>query len=147
EGILSYASNDSDFEISFLVPREDDLTINSFSKKINSLHQVKSENLQYMFDFIENTRLCRSRFLLKYFGEESNVNCGKCDVCARNKNVFTDNLKERILDILKNKSLSSREMVSRLDSDEAQILSTLKHLLEEEQILLNQKNEYSIATK
>ncbi|MEM8939870.1 MAG: ATP-dependent DNA helicase RecQ [Bacteroidota bacterium] len=147
DGLLTYVSNDSDFEISFLVPREDDLTINAFSKKIKSLHQVKSTNLQYMFDFIENTRLCRSRFLLTYFGEESTINCGKCDICNTGINVLTVDLKKRILDILEDKPLSSRDMVSQLDLDENQILNTLKHLLEEEQVQLNQKNEYSLATK
>ncbi|MEM9076500.1 MAG: ATP-dependent DNA helicase RecQ [Bacteroidota bacterium] len=145
--ILIYVSNNSDFEINFLVPREDDLTINTFSEKIKSLRQVKRTNLQFMFDFIENTRICRSRFLLKYFGEDGKVDCGKCDICTQGNEGGSIDLKERILNILKVKPLSSRELVTQLDSNEHQVLHTLKHLLEEEQIELNQKNEYSLATK
>ncbi|WP_422859710.1 RecQ family ATP-dependent DNA helicase [Flagellimonas sp. S174] len=85
DGVIAYKSNEGDFEISFLAPREDDLTINSFSKKIKSLHQIKRNNLESMLDFIENSHTCRNRFLLKYFGEVANKNCGKCDICTQNK--------------------------------------------------------------
>ncbi|PRX55210.1 RecQ family ATP-dependent DNA helicase [Flagellimonas meridianipacifica] len=145
--VVAYKSNEGDFEITFLAPREDDLTINSFSKKIKSLHQIKRNNLQSMLDFIENSRTCRNRFLLKYFGEATNKNCGKCDICIQSKKTSSFYLKSSILDTLKNKSLTSRELVAQIDSDEKEVLKILKHLLEEEQIELNQKNEYSLATK
>ncbi len=143
DGIITYINHDSDFEITFLAPREDDRTINTFSQKIKSLYETKRQNLQAMLNFIENESLCRSRFLLKYFGEEQKENCGKCDICTQQKDTSTVGIKNKILTLLENQSLSSRKLVSMLGIDEKQALFVLKHLLEEEQIQLNQRNEYS----
>ena len=144
DGIINYASNDSDFEINFLVPREDDLTINTFARKIKSLHRTKEGNLQAMLDFIDNSSVCRNRFLLKYFGEEQKENCGKCDICMKKRSTEPSNAVEEILNLLKKESLSSRKLVMLLGFEEKQVLAALKQLLEEEKIQLNLKNEYSL---
>ena len=147
DGIITYTSQTGDFEISFLAPREDELTINTFSKKIKSLHQVKRNNLQSMFDFIENTTICRNRLLLQYFEEETSQECGKCDICKRSEQVPPSGIKNGILNLLQDKTLSSRDLVTLLNSDEKQILLTLRDLLEEEKIQLNYRNEYGLASK
>ena len=36
---------------------------------------------QAMADYASQKELCRSRFLLKYFGQEESCDCGTCDVC------------------------------------------------------------------
>ena len=41
------------------------------------------KRIDAMIDYIENDDVCRSRQLLRYFGEKSNKNCGICDVCTR----------------------------------------------------------------
>ena len=38
-----------------------------------------------MFDYVEETTECRSKFLLRYFGEESDHDCGTCDICRERK--------------------------------------------------------------
>lgn len=39
-----------------------------------------------MAEYASQTELCRSRWLLRYFGQEASPDCGTCDVCRRLKN-------------------------------------------------------------
>lgn len=39
------------------------------------------ERINAMIKYAENDDICRSRQLLRYFGEERSVDCGQCDVC------------------------------------------------------------------
>ena len=34
-----------------------------------------------MLDYASEADECRSRFLLRYFGQEESADCGQCDVC------------------------------------------------------------------
>ena len=36
-----------------------------------------------MADYVQNVSTCRSRLLLRYFGERNEHNCGQCDTCIR----------------------------------------------------------------
>lgn len=47
----------------------------------------KRKQLQEVSSYAES-RICRKKFLLKYFGEELENNCGNCDVCSRKKTNF-----------------------------------------------------------
>lgn len=39
------------------------------------------ERLEAMMEYVTETSLCRSRFLLRYFGQEDSADCGTCDIC------------------------------------------------------------------
>ncbi len=57
--------------------------------------------LDYMEQYAKNDFLCRSRNLLKYFGEFDTKACGKCDVCLIQRKIGLTNKKfETILAIL-----------------------------------------------
>ena len=44
------------------------------------------ERIEAMLQYIEeNSSTCRSRMLLRYFGEEAERDCGICDVCVQSK--------------------------------------------------------------
>ncbi len=48
------------------------------------LKQRYIENIEAMISYAENSKQCRSQFILEYFGEGNPPVCGKCDVCRRN---------------------------------------------------------------
>jgi len=50
-------------------------------KRYQMLRSTYGERVQTMLDYVEETDECRSRFLLRYFGQEKSVDCGKCDLC------------------------------------------------------------------
>jgi len=43
------------------------------------------QRIDEMARYATSTDICRSRFLLNYFGEKSNHDCGQCDVCLEQK--------------------------------------------------------------
>ena len=44
-----------------------------------------SERIHKMIGYATNDDVCRSKQLLNYFGEESNKDCGQCDVCLSHR--------------------------------------------------------------
>lgn len=51
-----------------------------------------------MIDYCENESECRSRQLLRYFGETESEDCGHCDICrARRKESSDEALRQAIL--------------------------------------------------
>ncbi|SNR48725.1 ATP-dependent DNA helicase RecQ [Maribacter sedimenticola] len=144
DDMIIYHSSPTDLEITFLVPRDDDRTINRFSKTMVEQNQVKTEKITTILDYIDNVDTCRSIQLLDYFGEKQRIACGICDVCERNKIGHTDiqKLKEAILEILQEQSASSRTLQEKLGAEQENLITALQELLEEKQLSLNAINEY-----
>ncbi|MGN7514185.1 MAG: RecQ family ATP-dependent DNA helicase [Allomuricauda sp.] len=143
DSIAEYQNNTSDLEISFLVPREDDHTINLFAKKIKDFNQVKQNNMAAMLGYISNKKVCRSIYLLNYFGEKNAEKCGTCDICTKKEKVTSPyDLEKRIMELLEIRPHTSRQLEKEMGADEKQLLKTLERLLEDELVSLNFKNEY-----
>lgn len=141
--IVKYKNNTSDLEITFLVPREDDHTINLFAKKIKDFNQVKQKNMEAMLGYITNIKVCRSVYLLNYFGEKVSENCGTCDICRQEKVMPSSHyLEKRIMELLEIRPHTSRQLEKETGANEEELLTTLERLLEDELISINYKNEY-----
>ncbi|WP_036154081.1 RecQ family ATP-dependent DNA helicase [Maribacter forsetii] len=144
--IIEYTSVSSDLEMLFLVPRDDDRTINMFAKNIEEQNQLKIEKVTKMLSYIENNTVCRSIQLLEYFGEIQEKECGICDVCMSQKAGNTDivHVKIKIIKILKEGKTDSRELQKRLNIDQEILIAGLQELLEDNYISLNATNEYQL---
>ena len=142
--IAEYVNNTSDLEITFLVPREDDHTINLFAKKIKDFNQVKQNNMTAMLGYVSNKKLCRSIYLLSYFGEKTAEKCGTCDICTKKKVVASPHdLEKRVMELLEIRPHTSRQLEKAIGAKEKELLKTLERLLEDERVSLNLKNEYT----
>lgn len=143
DNIAAYENNTSDLEITFLVPREDDHTINLFAKKIKDFNQVKQNNMGAMLGYISNKKVCRSVYLLNYFGEKTAEKCGTCDICTKKKVLASPHdLEQRVLELLDIRPHTSRQLEKETGINEKELLKTLERLLEDELVFLNFKNEY-----
>nr|WP_297782784.1 ATP-dependent DNA helicase RecQ [uncultured Allomuricauda sp.] len=143
DDMVDYQNNTSDLEITFLVPREDDHTINLFAKKIKDFNQVKQNNMAAMLGYISNKKVCRSVYLLNYFGEKTAEKCGTCDICTK-KNVVASphDLEKRVMELLEIRPHTSRQLEKETGINEKELLKILERLLEDELVSLNFKNEY-----
>ncbi len=148
--IIDYHEQNSDLEVTFLVPREDDITINAFAPKVKTLNRIKSENIEAILSYVKNQKVCRNIQLLRYFGENIDKECGTCDVCTAKKALkvnTTTFITEEIIRSLRKTKKSSRDLIRELPFNEIMVLTALRGLLESEKIKINNRNEYELITK
>ncbi|QOD61802.1 RecQ family ATP-dependent DNA helicase [Polaribacter haliotis] len=141
---VEYVSVQAASSLLFLVPREDDITINRFSKDMKQFLVQKSKKATDLLSFIKNDKLCRSIQLLSYFDEHTSEKCDVCDVClSERKTIKRKDLSEKIINLLKvEKMLTSKEISDSLNSNEKDILIHLRNLLALDKVFLNHQNKF-----
>ena len=97
--------------------------------------------IKAMIDYATAEEKCRSRMLLRYFGEKNEHNCGHCDVCLQKHGSHIrqgeyQDIKEQVLHLLKNGPLSTVELTASLPTDKEKIEKVVSFLLSEEIIHL-----------
>ncbi|WP_394972365.1 ATP-dependent DNA helicase RecQ [uncultured Croceitalea sp.] len=144
DNLITYAATASDLELTFLVPREDDKTINVFARTIQSLNDAKVANLSKMLSYVDNKTKCRSNYILNYFGEKVKNTCGICDICTSNidSKISLEEVKSQILTALGAYNYSSRELIDKLAIKDTLILLGLQELLEDDLVTINHTNTY-----
>ena len=78
--IADFEHDQHDTKITFLVPREDDTTINPLVPYIELQASTKKEKIEQVLQYVANDRKCKSMQLLDYFGETSTFPCGICSL-------------------------------------------------------------------
>ncbi|MCV6629644.1 MAG: RecQ family ATP-dependent DNA helicase [Flavobacteriaceae bacterium] len=147
DGVIEMEGNHTDINIHFLVPREDDRTIASFSKYVKQQNKLRIWRIEKILDYIQQTNLCYSNYLLSYFGENSNYTCGKCRNCKKQAYAGNQGIQAKILQALEKSAYSSRELESQLGIDPTQLLLELKYLLDIDKININKENKYYLCKK
>ncbi|HEY9168824.1 MAG TPA: RecQ family ATP-dependent DNA helicase [Lutibacter sp.] len=144
DGVVHYSYENTTSRLSFLIARDDNYTINSISKNIENQNNLKSEKLKAVISYIENTKTCRTLQFLSYFNEVATEPCGTCDNCMSKKAVKNSiqTMLDQIMELLKDRALSSQEIVVLLDYPETEILNSLKILLEKNKITITSQNKF-----
>lgn len=95
-----------------------------------------------ILDYVSNNTECRSRMLLRYFGEKNEHNCGCCDTCIslRNKKELTgqippEELTGKILQILSGQSMNPPDLAEQLSVEKDALTDILHELLDKGQII------------
>lgn len=148
DGVAEVQLYDTDAVITFLVPREDDRTVNRMAVGVHELNDKKVNQVEALLQYVENNFMCKSEQLLQYFGEENTERCGICSVCMKDNRDHErrdmKSISEQVLTLMESGEFSSREICERLTFDEEKILKVLRALLDAGKIGLNPKNEYYI---
>ncbi|MEH6765055.1 MAG: ATP-dependent DNA helicase RecQ [Aequorivita antarctica] len=136
----------TDATLTFLVPREDDKTINVISREVEALNRKKIVQVNSVLNYIANTKTCRSVQLVSYFGETTASKCGICSVCRTQNSKLSNRemqqITTQILALVEGGHLSSREISEKLTFAETDILKVLRLLMDTEKIKVNPKNQY-----
>ena len=146
DGLVNYNYQKNITRLHFLVPREDNFTINNISSNIIRQNKIRTEKINAVIQYAKNTSVCRSRYLLNYFGEKPIENCGICDVCkqSNNKKVKIDDreVSEKIMELfIKNEQLSTKEIINKLKLDSTIVLRVLQLLLDTNKINITSQNK------
>lgn len=99
------------------------------------------KRIKAMLDYAESTGVCRSRMLLRYFGEENRHNCELCDACIELKahSIHPDDMQDlcrAITELLAEGPAGASAVKQRLQASPVQINTALEYLLSEEIITL-----------
>lgn len=147
KGIVEYTAKNNDATVTFNEIREDDRTINRISKYLEAQNTLKTKQLQSVLYYAGEKNTCKSRLLLRYFGEITQKDCGICSYCISKtpKEPKTGNSASiKILALLAQKDASSREiqMMTQLSKDT--VIFALQQMLENDTIILHPNNLYSL---
>ncbi len=147
--LIEFNHKNFDAELVFLVPREDDHTINKIKHHLIEQNKAKIKKVEAILRFTENTTTCKSRLLLHYFGEENTSDCGICSFCIakkESKETFDVNqIQQDITRLLREKKLSSRDLISELQYPEVLALEVLRKMTEHQIIKINHDNNYQLV--
>ena len=144
-GVILYHAKANDASITFNEAREDDRTINRVSKYLIAQNDLKIKKLKSVLYYVQEKETCKSRLLLRYFGEKTETNCGICSYCVSlKKERKPTRIIESILGLLKERDLSSRELQKILQFSKDDIIFALQNLLENDVIIIKATNVYSI---
>ncbi|WP_375252560.1 RecQ family ATP-dependent DNA helicase [Dokdonia donghaensis] len=144
DDIIDYEHQNFDTAITFLVPREDDRTINVIAPFIKTQENYKKNQVQAVKDYIANDTTCRAIQLMHYFDEVLDEPCGNCDVCKNGTVIKTrTSIDNAIIDLLKGGAKSSRE-IAQLAYPQQTIINSIRLLLEQKKIAILPNNTYTL---
>ncbi|WP_026710949.1 ATP-dependent DNA helicase RecQ [Flavobacterium filum] len=144
KGIVSYAAKSNDSKITFLEVREDDRTLSRTFKYLTSQNELKTAQLSSVINYVSDTKTCKSVLLLQYFGEKNVKNCGHCSSCKSSKALTSENdkLKDKIIYLLTERELSSRELQQIVLAEDEPLLQAIRELLDEQKIIVLPNNKF-----
>lgn len=96
--------------------------------------------IKAMVDYVTTENACRSRMLLRYFGEKNKHNCGQCDNCLTPRAGHNlaqetfEELKTQIFLLLKEGPITSDELIKRIDGDKETLYDAIRYLLDEDEL-------------
>lgn len=146
--IITLKHSKTDAQITYLMPREDDKTINRISKVIKQQNALKQKQVLSVLEYSNNNDICKSVQLLSYFEETEISDCGVCSVCITrkpSKKLDSGAIKKEIIQALEHGELTSRALFKQLPFSEENINAQLRELLEHNIISVTDTNTYKLA--
>lgn len=103
------------------------------------------QRINAMIEYAESENRCRSRMLLRYFGEKNEHNCGQCDVCLQQhqsglKSGEFEAISQQLQALLKENPLSLQEIKDKIQVPENHLIKVVSYLISEE--IIRQENGY-----
>lgn len=96
--------------------------------------------IEAIVDYVTCETICRSRMLLRYFGEKNEHNCGICDTCLSHRaekvhsQTTIEELRGKVLQALEEQPANPAELAQRITANEKSLQEAIRQLLEEKEI-------------
>jgi ATP-dependent DNA helicase RecQ len=142
--IINYIPRKKLPQIIFTQSREETRHVTIPRSTFEDRRKRTEKRVNKVIEYITENRFCRTRILLRYFGEKSDKDCRICDVClSKNQSGLKNWEFNKVRDVLlqrleKNTSESIHILARELPLDEAKNIQIIRFLLDhDERITLN----------
>jgi ATP-dependent DNA helicase RecQ len=83
--VVAYEPQRDKPQLTFLTPRHDAAKLPLQLRQLEERKKISLEKAEAVIDYAEQELMCRTRYLLDYFGEWEYEKCGICDLCMLQK--------------------------------------------------------------
>ncbi len=134
QGIVAYRPRKDKPQLFWMKPRVSFDNLRLDNAFINRRKTAYEERLKTMRDYLTDNLHCRTRKLVKYFGEILDQDCGICDVCVERKNKAPNtsemaNIAELVESKLRTADLSTADLVNQTGQTKEVLWPVLEQLL------------------
>lgn len=133
--------------VKFLKPRDERANAGIYWKLFEHIQKNKIQKWEEMKFFIEDSKYCKMKLILAYFGEKNTKNCGQCSVCEKNKqSIFGKNISSEILSLLAKRPSTIEELSVQLNFHKKEnILENLIFLLDAGKVKMLNFRTYALT--
>ncbi len=138
--ILIYDKRKDQPQLVFLTPRHDADTLPLDKKGIEKKKSIDHQKMQSVIHYLHQKNLCRTRELLEYFGEESYLSCGICDICLKNKHHIQEDeniVSYKIQCLIRNQPLAIDEITSKIEEKKEVLIKAVRMMLDTGELKYN----------
>ncbi|RIW13990.1 RecQ family ATP-dependent DNA helicase [Algoriphagus lacus] len=139
--VMDYDQRKDKPQLTFLTNRYDAGKLPLNHARILARKELTLEKAKSMVEYAHQVRLCRTQFIQEYFGEQTDAECGICDVCIEKKKQLVpetqeDRLKLKILETLaESGELSEQALFEKLNKPLSDSnLRLLRQLIDQGQV-------------
>lgn len=100
--IVKFIPPRTDPKIEYLIDRVDGCDVKLHKDIYDFLQNVMEKHVKAMINYIGNTDTCRQTQLVRYFGEDSNEDCGLCEICINRRSNNSQDLHQKIQQDIQN---------------------------------------------
>ena len=144
--IIDMIAKNNDATITLNEVREDERTINRVSKHLEAQNKLKTDQLRAVLYYSKDTKTCKNKLLMRYFGETITDDCGICSYCIskKKKKQNPESISDKIIELLKIQDFNSRDIQKLTKFPKDDVIFALQTLLEKETISIQTNNLYSL---
>ncbi len=143
--VLVYQPQKEKPQLTYLTPRLDAANLPIDAKRITDRKNKEEEKMNSMIRYTLQKKVCRVRFVVNYFGEELNQDCGNCDICL-NKNKTDSNVTEQwVKEVLASGVREVQEISDLLTlHQQDQIIEILRNMSDRRIITIDQNGKITL---
>lgn len=138
--VVVYRQTKDKPQITFVLPRQDASTLPLDRKRLEERKQLSLSKMKSMINFAVCTTRCRMQLIQDYFQEDTQKECGICDICIAkrkkdNQRAFND-MRSEVLLLLSKKPLSIEQLEELIaPADHELFIDVVRDMVEEGAIM------------
>ncbi|HEY0744518.1 MAG TPA: ATP-dependent DNA helicase RecQ [Chryseosolibacter sp.] len=134
--VVSYLPVKDKPQVTFILPRQDAAKLPVDRERLAARKKLIVGKAQAVVAFVENQSRCRMQFVQEYFNEETDTECGICDICVEKRKKSNlkdyDTLLAEVLNVLKLKAYSVEELEQHIaPKDKELFIDVVRDLVDE----------------